>query len=423
MGFITNFSQLAHTPEREKVLTLVESGLTAIQPSQVMHKHFGLQESILHVQDQVYDLTLYDNVFLIGFGKGSGGIAKIIEETLGEHLTDGYVIDNIQTIFKKIHFTKGTHPFPSQTNLNFTKTVLEKTQNMTEKDLVLVVICGGGSAMFEYPASVDLQTLTNTFKALLESGATISEMNIIRKHLSLVKGGGFAKHLYPATVVSLLFSDVPGNDMHVIASGPTVKDTVTVKDVLAVLSKYHITTVTEQDFIEIPKDEKYFENVHNVIMVSNMTALTAMQEKAKVLGLSPRIFSDRVEGNAKEIGKKLIAETKKGEVLLAGGETTVHVTGKGRGGRNQEVVLASLSFVDENTIVLSWDSDGIDFDTFAGAIGDKVTLKKEKELGLNAQSFLQEDNALVFWEKTGDGIITGKLESNVSDLFLIYKYA
>jgi len=294
---------------------------------------------------------------------------------------------------------------------------------MTEKDLVLVVICGGGSAMFEYPASVDLQTLTNTFKALLESGATISEMNIIRKHLSLVKGGGFAKHLYPATVVSLLFSDVPGNDMHVIASGPTVKDTVTVKDVLAVLSKYHITTVTEQDFIEIPKDEKYFENVHNVIMVSNMTALTAMQEKAKVLGLSPRIFSDRVEGNAKEIGKKLIAETKKGEVLLAGGETTVHVTGKGRGGRNQEVVLASLSFVDENTIVLSWDSDGIDFDTFAGAIGDKVTLKKEKELGLNAQSFLQEDNALVFWEKTGDGIITGKLESNVSDLFLIYKYA
>lgn len=421
MQFIKNFSEIASTPEREKLLTLVETALAAIQPHQVMQQKFRLELNKLHIQNEIYDLSHYERIFLIGFGKGSGGIAKIIEDTLGEKLTDGYVIDNVVTTFKKIHFTLGTHPLPSQTNIDFTKNVLSATKKMTEKDLVIVVICGGGSAMFEDPAHVDLATLTATSKELLASGATISEINVIRKHVSLVKGGGFAKHLYPATVASLLFSDVPGNDLHVIASGPTVKDSATKKDAVAVLEKYHITAVQKNDFIEIPKEEKYFTNVHNILMVSNMTALKAMETKAKELGFAPRIFSDRVEGEAKEVGKKLIEETKLGELLLAGGETTVHVTGKGRGGRNQEMVLASLPFVGEDTIVVSFDSDGTDFDTYAGALGDGQTVQKAKHLGFKWDEFLQDDNALPFWEKTGDAILTGKLDSNVSDLFIVYK--
>ncbi|HEV2339788.1 MAG TPA: DUF4147 domain-containing protein [Patescibacteria group bacterium] len=422
MGFIKNFSSLASTPDREKILTLVEAGLRAIQPEQVVKKQVVLHNTFLRIQENTYNLTQFERIFLVGIGKGSGSIASILENILGEHLTDGYVIDNVrQTMFHHIRFTLGTHPLPSETNIAFTKNVLQKLNHLSEKDLVLVVVCGGGSAIFEAPARIDLKTVIHTFKELLNSGAAISEINVVRKHLSLVKGGNFAKHLYPATIVSLLFSDVPGNDISVIASGPTVKDEKTVQDAIAILQKYHITSVSEKDLIETPKEDKYFAHVSNLIMVSNMTAIKAINEKAKSLDFLPRIFSDRVEGGAKTIGRKLIDETKKGELLISGGETTVHVSGKGRGGRNQEVVLGGLPYVGNDTIIVSWDSDGIDFDTFSGAIGDKNTVKKAQSLGLDGQEFLANDNALVFFEKTGDGILTGKLESNVSDLFLVYK--
>lgn len=421
MGFIKNFSSLAKTPDREKILTLVESAFTSIQSAYVTKEQVLLQQNQLHVQDTIYDLSKFDRIFVVGFGKGSGSIAKILEDLLGERLTDGYVIDDVVTSFTKIHFTQGTHPLPSQTNIDATKEILAKIHNLTEKDLVLVVVCGGGSAIFEVPATLDLAHLDKTFTQLLDSGATIAEMNVVRKHLSLVKGGGFAKHLYPATVVSLLYSDVPGNNMSVIASGPTVPDNKTIEDAVNILEKYHINAISKNDLVETPKDPKYFASVHNTIIVSNMTALKAMEKKAKELGLNPRIFSDRVQGDAKEMGKQLITETKSGELLLAGGETTVHVTGKGRGGRNQEVVLGSLPFVGDNTIVVSFDSDGIDFDTLSGAIGDYVTVEKAKELGLDSTEFLKDDNALPFWEKTGDGILTGALPSNVSDLFIVYK--
>jgi glycerate-2-kinase len=421
---IKNFDKLATSRERKVVLELVEQGLQSIRPEKVISNSIFLSGTQLSIKEQIFDLKQYRRVFLIGFGKGSGGIAKMLERMLGAYLTDGYVIDNVKEQFRKLDFTLGTHPLPSEINISFTKTVLNAFSSLTEKDLILVVICGGGSAMFEAPYKVDFETLTKIFDALLKSGATISEMNTVRKHLSRVKGGGLAKHLYPAKVVSLLFSDVPGSNLSVIASGPTVKEVTTIEDALRIIKQYKITdtvSCTKDMFTILPSEEKYFKNVSNILIVSNMTAITAMREKANKLGFKTHIYSDRAQGDAKMIGEKLIKVAKKGEILLVGGETTVKVTGSGKGGRNQTLVLAALPYLEKGTIIASFDSDGLDFYHFAGAIGDEKTVKKAKKKKLDISKFLSDDNSYAFFEKTGDGIFTDKLDSNVSDLMIVFK--
>ncbi len=424
MPLIKNFKSLATTPKREIVLKIIEAGLSSIQPQKILKTAFILNGSELQIQSERFDLKKFNRVYLVGFGKGSAGISKIIENTLKDFLTEGYVIDNSLQKFSKINFTLGSHPLPSQENIEFTENVLSKISNLSDKDLVLIVICGGGSAMFEAPFKIDLRTLVKISKLLLRSGATISEMNVIRKHLSKVKGGGLAKHLYPATVASLIFSDVPGNELSTIASGPTVFTSTTLKDALEIMKKYDIQKNVEisEDFLtELPKDEKYFKNVHNNIIISNKTALLAMKNKAKLLGFETDLYSDRLQGEAKLMGKQLIQVAKPGRILLAGGETTVKVVGKGKGGRNQALVLAALPYVSNGTVIASFDSDGVDFYHFAGAIGDETTVGKAQKLKLDPQKYLSDDNSYEFFQKTGDGIFTGKLESNVSDLMIVLK--
>ncbi|MGH7245986.1 MAG: MOFRL family protein, partial [Candidatus Levyibacteriota bacterium] len=172
---------------------------------------------------------------------------------------------------------------------------------------------------------------------------------------------------------------------------------------------------------ELPQEDKYFTNVHNVLMVSNMTAIHAMEEKAKSFGIPSEILSDKMQGEAHTLGKKLISIAKDGSILLIGGETTHVVKGNGKGGRNQELVLSSLPYVGETVVISSFDSDGMDFTTFAGAIGDKLTVEKAKQKGLDPQVFLLNDDSTTFFQQIGDGIDTGKLESNVSDLMIVYK--
>lgn len=423
MTFIKNADTLFITPQRKVILELVETAYESIQPHNVLQKNVVRNGDLLTISDQEFDLSAFERVFIVGFGKGSAGVCKIIEEKVGDKVHGGYVIDNVEEKFAKLEFTLGTHPLPSQQNIDFTKNVLEKLSGLSEKDLVIVVICGGGSAMFEAPHSVSLETLTGVSKALLASGATISEMNVIRKHLSGVKGGGFAKHLFPSRVVSLMFSDVPGNDIAVIASGPTVKDTTTMDDVKSILAKFTIndTVIKLTDFEDTVTDEKYFTNVTNFVMVSNMTALEAMQKKAGELGHTARIYSDKFQADAKVAGEELIRETADHEILLIGGETTVKVKGNGKGGRNQTLILAALPYIKQGTVIASFASDGTDFYYYAGAIGDNETLKKAEKLGLDAKALLDDDNSYEFFQKTGDGIYTDKLESNVSDLIIVAK--
>lgn len=424
MSLIGNFKDLSTSPQREIVLKIIESGLESIRLRKALETNFILNGFNLKISNQEFDLKKFNRVFLIGFGKGSAGISKIIENTLKDFLTAGYVIDNVFQEFAKINFTLGSHPLPSEENIKFTENVLEKTSNLTEKDLVLVVICGGGSAMFEAPFKIDFQTLTKISKSLLLSGATISEMNVVRKHLSRVKGGQLAKHLYPATVASLIFSDVPGSELSTIASGPTVQDSTTLNDALEIIKKYDIQKSVEisLDWLtELPGEEKYFRNVNNIIVISNKTALLAMKDRANFLGFETDLYSDRLQGDAKLIGKQLIQVAKPGRILLAGGETTLKVLGKGKGGRNQTLVLAALPFITNATVIASFDTDGVDFYHFAGAIGDETTIEKSEKLKLDREKYLSDDNSYEFFEKTGDGIFTGKLESNVSDLMVVFK--
>lgn len=378
MGFIKNFDQLASTPQRKVVLELIEAAISSIQPENVLKdlKIDGIEK--------------YDHVYLIGFGKGSARISKIIEDKLGDKLTEGYVIDLTSENFNKVQLTIGTHPLPSQTNIDFTKKVVDRFKGkLSGNDLVLVVVCGGGSALFELPKTgVKLEKLIGKNHELLKSGLNIEQMNIERKKLSQVKAGGLARLLVPAKVMGLIFSDVPGNNISTIASGPTDDPTA-----------------------------------ENKIMLSNKTALDAMKKKADELKVPATIYFDEVQGEAKVVGAELLKTANPGSVLLAAGETTVTVHNKnGKGGRNQELVLGALSNINDRTIIASFDSDGWDNSEFAGAIGDTNTVQKAKKMNLNIEKILEENSSFEFFEKTGDSILTGRLPSNIADIMIVYKF-
>ena len=424
MGIIKNYSLLATSPKRKVVLDLIEVGLASLQVERVMTQDFVYQGHILKIQGKEYDLENFDRIHLIAFGKGAGAIAKTIESTLEDKLTDGFAIDVSEALFNKVEFTLGTHPLPSSQNLEFTNKVIEKYKDLSERDLVLVVICGGGSVMFDSPYSISLDKLIEVNKALLASGADIIEMNKIRKHLSKTKGGGLINALSPAKVVSLIFSDVPGNDLSFIASGPTVKDETTKEEALNVYQKYNLQglNLTDYDFIETPKDDVIFSKVDNILMLSNLTALNAMKNKAQEIGITANIFSDKFQSDAALAAKTLIDNTKEGEILLAGGETTIKVKNpEGKGGRNQVLVLASLDTLPENVTISSFDSDGWDNTPAAGAIGDRDLLKSSIEKGINHKEYLEKDNSFTFFESVGGSIITDRLPTNMSDLMIVYK--
>ncbi len=218
MRFIKNYPELATTDRRKIALKILEAGLSAIQPKNLLSESVRREGNSLFLKSKRINLDHFERVHMIGFGKGAAEASGILEKVLGSHLTDGRVIDTKPFKFRKIKYTVGTHPLPSKQNIEFTETVLKETEGLTEKDLVLIVICGGGSALFEAPFSLQLKQLAKVSSELINSGADIAEINVVRKHLSKVKGGGLAKHLYPAKVVNLIFSDVPGNDLNVIAS-------------------------------------------------------------------------------------------------------------------------------------------------------------------------------------------------------------
>jgi glycerate 2-kinase len=425
MGYIKNYDQLATNDNRKVVLELIEAAFTAIQPHHVFENNFSLENDTLKIFYETYDLSKFERIFLLGFGKGSAGNCKLLEGKLGNRLTEGYDIDVVEDEhFATVKYTKGTHPLPSEANIAFTKHAIEHLEHVNEKDLILIVTCGGGSVLFEAPNKLNLEQITAVNQALLKSGADITEMNSIRKHLSRVKGGGLAKILYPATVINLIFSDVPGNDLSVIASGPLVKDHSTMANVKKIIAKYSLDTKVEispDAFSETPTDPKYYERVHNILMLSNHTALDAMEKLAAQKGITTHVMTDRLQGDAKTLGEKLISETLSGHILLAGGESTIKITGKGKGGRNQALVLNALPFIKNDTVLAAVGSDGWDFYELAGAIADKDTKKKMEEMDIDPKPFLADDNSYEFWTKIGDGINTGHLDSNVSDLYIVYK--
>jgi len=418
---IKNFRDLAVTETRRDALEILEAGLKAINTHAAVKHAVKLRDSRLTINGQSWNLKEYKRIYVIGIGKAAAEAGCALEDLLGSRITGGILLD-VKTVKTKIlKSIAGTHPLPTEKNVRATAEILDLLRNLASDDLVIVIVSGGGSALLCQPYQIRCDQLARITEVLMKNGATIQEINTVRKHLSEVQGGQLARLAYPATMIGLVFSDVPGNDLDVIASGPTILDMTTVDDARAVIDRYELFTtcrIPDCDLRETPKDPIFFQHVTNILLICNGVALDAMERKARALKYKVRVYSKAQDGEARKAGELLAGLPKKGEVVLAAGETTVIVKGKGRGGRNQELALGALRAIKSDVLVLSCASDGIDNTPVAGAIADQMTKEGAERLHLNPKTFLDRNDAFAFFQKCGSFILTGVTGANVSDLMI-----
>ena len=383
----------------------------------------------------------YKNIFVVGAGKGASKMAEASENFLHKKITDGHI--NIPEgeklpALKRIKFSYSSHPLPNNNGLKGAQQILKIAKKAEKGDLVIALISGGGSALMPLPVNqMTLDEKIKTTSELLKCGANIHEINTIRKHLSQVKGGFLAKAAYPADILVLVISDVLGDDLSVIASGPFAPDNSTFKDALAILKKYKILNKVpasvkkylSESKIETPKKgDDCFKKVRHVILANHETAAEEAYKIAKSKHLNPKILDIHFEGECRKKAVELVKSIKgKKNLFILSGETTVKIKGKGKGGRNQEFVLAAINEITKNPskykdfVILSLGTDGVDGICpvkTAGAIATKESLLKAKRLKLPIQKFLDNNDSYHFFKKTGDSIITGPTGTNLGDLIL-----
>lgn len=425
---IKNFEALASSGLRKQALSIIEAGYRAIDTKDAMFRavQFEAKKNKLKVFKDTYDLLKYKKIIAIGFGKASTDAAMALHEVLGERIFKGYFIgvEELSSLGPDYICQAGTHPLPSQKNLGYVDEMLKLLEGLTAEDLVICLVSGGGSALLSAPYLQSLEDEIKIFQTLTAAGATIQELNIVRKHTSTLKGGQLLKHIYPATCISLIFSDVPGDDISVVASGPTVKDGTSTRDALRVIEKYDLLQKIEKpkiNLVETSKDEKLFKQVKNYLVVSSEAALSAMRTQAEELGFSVEYFSKHFQGNATELGKQIPGWLTGSGCLLGAGESTVLIHGQGKGGRNLEMALSALNILPEHSVFITAASDGKDNTEAAGAIVDSTTALRAKHLNLNSQDFLLTNDSFSFFEKTGDLLFTGPTGANVADFFVFLK--
>ncbi|OGY24094.1 MAG: hypothetical protein A2172_00940 [Candidatus Woykebacteria bacterium RBG_13_40_15] len=419
---IKNFDQLSINSLRNHALQITEAGFEAIDTETVIKESVKLTNGTLQIKDRQFDLKKFEHIYLIGVGKVAFAAGKALEKMLGNYITDGIVLDVQGGKLKKLKSLIGTHPLASQKNVLATKEIISLLKKAGREDLILAVISGGSSALLCAPHKISYEKIAEIFEVMTGTGATIEEINIVRKHLSEINGGDLAKLTYPATIISLIFSDVPGDDLDTIGSGPTVLDSSTTADAQALIEKYNVlkeAKLSKVEFTETPKNPIYFEKVANIIVVNSKRAVDAMAKKAAELNYKVSIFSTQVQGEASDAGQKLLASAEDKTAVLAAGETTVSIKGDGIGGRNQHLVLSALKHLKEDQVIISADSDGVDHSRFAGAIGDKETVKKAIGKKISIEKYLDNFDSFNFYRVVEDGIETGPLESNVSDFMLV----
>jgi len=452
---IKNTRQLIEKGETELIrkaralaLRSLECALNAVDSKQMVKSKVSLKDSILNVDEHSFDLRAFKNVYIVGGGKASGPMAEALEEILGNRITTGIVNVPYGSKHKTrvIELHEANHPLPDDAGVEGTRRMLEIAEQAEKDDLVICLISGGGSSLMPSPrSSISIEDKRELTQALLKSGATIREINTVRKHISDFKGGWLAKKAYPATLVSLILSDVVGDQLDFIASGPTVPDSTTFVDARKVLEKHglwdtapssarKVLSEGEKGLIaETPKvGDSAFEKVYNVIIGNNRSAILAACECLKSAGLNTFLLTLPLEGEARNVGTMLAAVAReilasgnlvpKPLAIIAGGETTVTVTGKGLGGRNQELALsAALNLRDVNAVVVaSLSTDGVDGPTdAAGAVVDEKSLERAAKLKLNPEEYLAENDSYRFFSKLGALIFTGPTGTNVNDISLI----
>jgi glycerate 2-kinase len=423
---------------------LARAALDAVEPAAAVHRHVRREGDVLVVANRRYDLRDYERVFVLGGGKAAVPMTAAIADILGNRLTAGVVVTkyghatDIQYPASSIQTLEAGHPVPDENSVRGAEALADLARRATEQDLVICLISGGGSALLTLPAPglslADLQALTG---GLLRSGATINEINTVRKHCSGIKGGQLARLVAPATLVTLVLSDVVGDPLDVIASGPTVPDPTTVADARAVLERYgapwDLSESQGFEFLETPKPgDPAFERVQHVVVGSNRLAALAAVERARQLGFNALLLSTYVEGEAREVARVAAALAKGVRVhgdplpppacLVWGGETTVTIRGEGKGGRNQELALAAALALDgwAGTVVMALATDGTDGPTdAAGAVVTGETVARARARGLDPRVALAANDSYPFFEALGDLIRTGPTGTNVNDLLFI----
>lgn len=413
--WITNYDSIATNDQRIRALDILEAGLNAIDTEQIILQNVHLEGTRLTIKDhEAIDIGKFKRVRVIGFGKAACQAAAVLERVLGSMLDGGVVIGLEPTVCNIIETYQGTHPKPSAQNLSASKKIYDLAKDSDEHDLVLVIVSGGGSSFLCWPEEECLQG-ERLYKEFVKVGGTIRELNTVRKHLSQLKGGGLAKLLYPATVVGLIFSDVPGNQYDMVSSGPTYKDLSTISDAQEIIERH---SLGQFDLTETPKEDKYFEKVTNIILVSNELALSAMHDRAKELGLHAHIVSSEIYDTAPIALERLRQFIAPATVSLGGGEISMRVTPDmhQRSGRNLYLAQEALSTLQDGELFISAASDGMDNGEAMGAIVDSAT--KEKHSTCTNQ---HSGDPFEFFECTGDLIFSGSTHANVSDLMLLLK--
>jgi glycerate 2-kinase len=444
---------------RKHALQIFRAALDAADPQRAVLRNLKFDGRTLTAARRRYPLSKFNRVQVIGAGKASAPMAAAVERLLGRRITGGFVNvpDGTCTRLRRIELNESGHPVPDQRGLDGARRIAEIARNAGERDLLLCLISGGASALMPDPAQpITLAALQKITRQLLASGADIRELNTVRKHTSQLKGGQLARLASPATVIALILSDVIGDDLDVIGSGPTVPDSSTFEDAARVFEKYairapaavvrRIASGVSGAIAETPKPgDPAFDRVQNIIVGSNRLAIHAAALQARALGYRPLVLSTFIEGETRDIASMHAAIAK--EILssgrpmrppvciLSGGETTVTVRGKGLGGRNQEFVLAAAIALYGSrgdglgrelgdpfgpATIFSAGTDGIDGPTdAAGAIANEGTLDRARSMGLDARRFLANNDSYHFFEELEALVNTGPTGTNVMDVRMI----
>lgn len=423
---IKNFENLATNSLRKQALLIAECGLEAIQTEQAVRRQvsYDAQKDMLTVQGNTHQLNKSGKLFIVGFGKASYDAVSTLYTILDGRISCGFVLDLKGGSQGSLTCTIGTHPFPTLVNVIATQKIVEVMETLEEHDTLLCVVSGGGSSLLCYPYNMSCEVETHIVNTLMSQGANIEEMNTVRKHLSLVKGGQLAKTVYPASIINLVFSDVPGDDLSMVASGPTMKDITTVRDAQKILQKYKVLEICGMATValkETPKEAKFFDKVRSYLLVSGREAVLAMKEKALNLGFKVVRSNTGFAGEARDLAQQFLQQMGSGECVLGSGESTVTVRIPGKGGRNLEMALSALVNIHKGEVFLALDSDGYDNTDFAGAIVDSSSKEKSRRLSLNPQIHLDTNASYQFFEQMGDYIDTGLTGSNVADLVVVLK--
>lgn len=423
---IKNFENLASNSLRKQALLIAEAGLLAIQTEQAVQRQvmYDAKKDELIVRGEKHQLNKSGKLYIVGFGKASYDAVSTLYTILGERIACGFVVDLKGGSYGSLTCTIGSHPFPTLVNVAATKKIVEVMETLGENDTLLCVVSGGGSSLLCYPYNISCESETQIVHTLMKQGANIEEMNTVRKHLSLVKGGQLARAVYPATIINLVFSDVPGDDLSLVASGPTMMDHTTVRDAQNILQRYRVLEICGMpscDLKETPKETKYFEKVKSYLLVSGQEALLAMKEKAANLGYKVVRQQVGFAGEARDLAGEFLNQTGSGECFLGAGESTVTVKVPGKGGRNLEMALSALLRIRHGEVLLAIDSDGYDNTDFAGAIVDATTMEQARRLSLEPKVHLDTNASYQFFEQVGDYIDTGLTGSNVADLVVVLK--